>query len=213
MRFEAAMFEVLSADQRSVVHGDAEAIETTHIKEAWLKNVRDQTTRKVALANSNAPLVAGRKIGLAFLNNELIAFKRSSQIPVEDPVGGKALLSMPKAILLAIIYSVLVSVPVFGYIGGIVIGGGALLSGKNILGRYTNNPYNRLYALFLLVMSVAAWFPVQFIRGDMGRLIDIHIQMATWMVVITVLFQCIKLNVEKKYFDLATVELNSAWLN
>lgn len=213
MRFEAGIFEVLSADQRSVIHGDADSIETTHFKEAWLKNLRDQSTKKVVLTNSTTPRIVGRKIGLAFLNNELIAFKRGGEIPVEDPVQGKALLNTPKAILLAIIYAACLSVPVFGYIGGIVIGGGALISGKNILGRYSKNPFNRLYALFLLIMSIAVWFPVQYIHGDMDRLIDIHMQFATWLMIVTVIFQYVKLRVEKNYFTRACVELNAAWPN
>lgn len=208
MHIESGVYEVLSADQSSVVHGNAEAIGTTHFKRSWLKNLADNSTREIQLTNSTVPLVVGKKIGLAFLNGEVIAFKRSRDIPVEDPIPGKVMLSLPRSILMALWYSLLLCIPIAGYIGGMMIGAWYTLTGGRILGRYRRQGPDRLYALFVLIMSSVAWFP----NGHgLQDLVDGHLTLAFWVAAVTVLYQVFKVEAEKEYYRQAAQQLNEAW--
>ncbi|HCT6680372.1 TPA: hypothetical protein OT568_003840 [Pseudomonas aeruginosa] len=210
MELKTGIYEVLTSDEASSVHGSFERIETTHNKQGWIKNVETQAVSQVTLTNFPMPLIPGSKIGMAFLNGEIIAFKRSAEIPVEAPSGKR---SIAMAILVGIFATILFSIPVLGYIGGMVAGGYALITGENILGGYKKTNINRIYSAILLCLSTIAWFPAMFSGDDLGALISRHFNLAAILLIATVVLQVIKAKSDTKYYCQAVAGLNSAWRN
>ncbi len=211
MELKTGIYEVLNADETNSVHGDFESIETTHVKKGWIKNLETQAVSNVTLTNFSMPLIPGSKLGIAFLSDQIIAFKRSTDIPVEDPVSGRMLRNIPVAIAMALLLALAFSIPVLGYISGAVWGAFSLITGHNILGRYKKFKGNRLYGLFLLSISLIAWIPAQMVNGDLGGLFGIYISLAIFMVAVTVSFQIYKVCAENRVYERAVAELNNAW--
>jgi hypothetical protein len=211
MVLRTGIYEVLTSEQASSVYGDYESIQTVHEKQGWIKNLETQSVSRVVLTNFSMPLVPGRKIGISFLNGQIVAFKQSKEIPVEDPVSLKVLRNTPVAILLAILIALIFSIPVFGYILGAVWGAYSLMTGNYVLGRYKKFRGNRLYGLFLLGLSLYSWIPAQ-VTDNLESMISIYIGLAVFMVVVTVVAQVIKVSAEKKYYAQAVTELNAVWL-
>lgn len=210
MELKTGIYEVLNSDETNSVHGNFESIETTHVKKGWIKNLETQAVSNVTLTNFSMPLIPGKKIAIAFLNGEIIAFKRSAEIPVEDPVGAKIQRNTAAALLVAIFFSLLVSIPILGYIGGAVGGAYSLVTGNNILGRYKKIRGNRLYGVFLLGASLFAWIPAQ-AGGDLKSLINKYIALAVFLMAVTVIAQMYKVKAESKYYAKAVEDLNAAW--
>lgn len=213
MRFRVGLFEVLTNDEVSSVHGSLHEIETTHQKSVWLKDLASGQVSHIHLRNSAVPTRPGAKIALAFFNEEIIAFKRSEQIPVEDPVDMKAMRNPIKASVWAIFLALFCSIPWFGYLLGLALGGFALITGYPLVGRYRHFFGNRIFGLFVLLMSVIVWFPVQYIHGGFGALVSTYVKMAMVLVGGFVAFQLYKTNVEKRYLKRAIIELDAAWKN
>lgn len=213
MKFRTGLFEVLTNDEISSVHGDFHEIETTHQKSVWLKDLANGQITHIHLKNSVVPTRPGAKIALAFFNDEIIAFKRNEQIPVEDPVDMKALHNPVKAFIWAVFLALCCSIPWIGYLLGIAIGGLALLTGYPLVGRYRHFFGNRLFALFVLLMSIVVWFPVQYVRGDYSVLVDVYVKMAMVLAAGFVFFQVYKTRIEKRYLKRAISELNAVWKN
>lgn len=211
MRFKSGVYEVLSNDEASYIHGNADEINTTHTKSVWLKDLSDGQVENISLLNSAVPIRSGAKIGLAFFNGEIIAFKRSDQIPVEDPVSQKAMHNSVKAALWAVFLGGCCSVPYIGYIAGIILGAGSLIFGMNLMGRYKNFTGNRFFGAFLLFMSIYVWFPYQSAHGDLGYLMGTLINTAILLVLGFLVFQMYKINIEKTYYNRAVTEINSTW--
>lgn len=209
MGLQTGIYEVLSSDETSYVHGDHEGIATTHMKLGWLKDLSTENVTKITLTNFPMPLVPGAKIAIAFLNGEIIAFKRSRDIPVESPFNQKSLAS---EIISAAFVSLLLSIPVVGYIGGLVAGTYFLLNGGNILGNYKKMKGNRTYSAFLILMSAIPWFPAMY-KGGGEQMVKNYLILASVLMLVTVTGQIIKVRAERKYFARAAVELNSAWHN
>ncbi|HDS1797070.1 MULTISPECIES: hypothetical protein [Pseudomonas] len=211
MKFRTGLFEVLTNDEVSSVHGNFHEIETTHQKSVWLKNLASGQVSHMHLKNSAVPTKPGARIALAFFNGEIIAFKRNEQIPVEDPVDMKAMRNPIKAFLWAGLLALFCSIPWFGYLLGIALGGFALITGYPLVGRYRYFFGNRLFGLFVLLMSVIVWFPVQYIHGDFSALVSVYVKMAVVLMAGFVGFQLYKTSVEKRYLKRAVIELNAAW--
>lgn len=211
MRFKAAVFEVLSNDEMSSVHGNFDEIQTTHQKNVWLKDLSSGQVSNVFLQNSYVPTRPGAKIGLAFFNGEIIAFKRRPEIPVEDPVNMKFMHNSFKGLLMAVFLAVCCSIPWLGYLLGIVLGGYSLITGYPLVGRYRHFRGSRIFALFVLIMSIVVWFPVQYVHGNLSALFDVYLKMAMLLAVGFAGFQIYKSGVEKRYWKRAVSELNAAW--
>lgn len=211
MRFKAGVFEILTNDEVSSVHGNFDEIQTTHQKNVWLKDLTSGQVSNVFLTNSSVPTRPGAKVGLAFFNGEIIAFKRSKDIPVEDPVDMKFMHNPIKGLLMASFIAFCCSVPWFGYLLGIVLGGFSLITGYPLVGRYRHFRGSRLFALFVLFMSIVVWFPVQHIHGNLSELVSVYTKMAVLLGAGFVGFQVYKSSVEKRYWKLAVSELNAAW--
>lgn len=209
MALQTGIYEVLSSDESSYVHGNYEGIDTTHTKLGWLKDLNTQNVAKVTLTNFQMPLVPGAKIAIAFLNGEIIAFKRSRDIPVESPLNQKSLAS---EIISAAFVSLLLSIPVVGYIGGLVAGTYFFLNGGNILGNYKRMQGNRAYSAFLILMSAIPWLPAMY-KGGGEQMVKNYFLLASVLMLVTVIGQIIKIRTERKYFARAAMELNSAWHN
>ncbi|HFL7939359.1 TPA: hypothetical protein ACG5DM_002387 [Pseudomonas putida] len=213
MKFRSGLFEVLTNDEVSSVHGNFHEIETTHQKSVWLKDLANGQVSHIHLKNSAVPTRPGAKIALAFFNGEIIAFKRNEQIPVEDPVDMKALHNSVKAFIWALFLALCCSIPWIGYLLGIAMGGFALLTGYPLVGRYRHFLGNRLFALFVLLMSIVVWFPVQYARGDYSALVAVYVKMAMVLAAGFVFFQVYKTRIEKRYLKRAISELNAVWKN
>lgn len=211
MELKTGIYEVINADKTTSVHGDFENITTTHVKSGWIRNLNTQDVSNVTLTNFSMPLIPGNKIAIAFLNGEIIAFKRSAEIPVEDPVGAKAQNNMLGALVAAIFFSLVVSIPVLGYIGGAVAGAYSLVTGNNILGRYKRVKGNRLYGAFLLGASLFAWIPAQAGHGDLKSIVNQYITLAILVMTVTVIAQIRKVKREINYYAKAVQDLNTAW--
>lgn len=211
MRFKSGVYQVLSNDEASYVHGSADEINTSHTKNVWLKDLSNGQVENITLLNSAVPIRPGAKIGLAFFNGEIIAFKRGNQIPVEDPVSQKAMHNFAKAALWAVFLGVCCSVPYIGYIAGIILGAGSLIFGMNLMGRYKKFTGNRFFGAFLLFMSIYIWFPYQSAHGDLNYLLDTLISTAVLLVFGFLVFQTYKVNIEKTYYNRAVIEINSTW--
>lgn len=211
MRFKSGVYEVLSNDEASYIHGNADEINTTHTKNVWLKDLSNGQVENINLQNSAVPIRPGAKIGLAFFNGEIIAFKRNDQIPVEDPVSQKAMHNSVKAALWAVFLGACCSVPYIGYIAGIILGAGSLIFGMNLMGRYKKFTGNRFFGAFLLFMSIYIWFPYQSAHGDLGYLMGTLINMAILLVLGFLGFQMYKISIEKTYYSRAVTEINSTW--
>lgn len=151
MTITTAVYEVLSADATSTIHGDAERITTTHQKEAWLKNLQTQSVRQVKLTDSEIPLQPGSRIGLAFLNDkQIIAFKRSAEIPVE--VAGRQV--KWSALWIALV----LNIPVIGYMAALVCGLYGLATGYSWFGRrFYGIASSRLAGLVMLCFGGLAF--------------------------------------------------------
>lgn len=213
MKFRTGLFEILTNDEISSVHGNFQEIETTHQKSVWLKDLASEQISHIHLKNSAVPTKPGAKIALAFFNGEIIAFKRDRQIPVEDPVDMKALHNPVKAFIWALFIALCCSIPWLGYLLGIVLGGFALITGYPLVGRYRHFFGNRLFALFVLIMSVVVWFPVQYIHGGFGALVEVYVKMAVFLAAGFLAFQVYKIRIEKRYLRRAISELNALWNN
>ncbi|MDH0730273.1 hypothetical protein N5F23_07015 [Pseudomonas sichuanensis] len=212
MRFKAGMYQVLSNDEATYVHGGADEIQTTHLKNVWLKDLSTEEVFNINLKNSAVPIKPGAKIGLAFLNGEIIAFKRRGEIPVEDPVSMKHWHNPIIAALWAIFFGICMSIPILGYLIGMVAGGMSLLTGMNLLGRYSNFPGNRLFAAFLLIISCYSWIPYQ--RNlSLSALADSLTGTAILLTLGLLAYQMYKIKIEKSYFKRAVSEINAAWKN
>ncbi len=77
--------------------------------------------------------------------------------------------------------------------------------------RYRHFRGSRLFALFVLFMSIVVWFPVQHIHGNLSELVSVYTKMAVLLGAGFVGFQVYKSSVEKRYWKLAVSELNAAW--
>lgn len=213
MRFRAGLYEVLSNDEAKFVHGNSEEIQTTSVKNVWLKDLASQEVFNVSLKDSTVPIKPGMKIGLAFFNGEIIAFKRRDEIPVEDPVGMKHWRNPIIAVLWAIFFGIFMSVPIIGYFAGFGTGLYGVLTGTNLLGRYSKFMGNRLFAAFLLFMSCLA--VLQYRKYALGTdgLVNALTAVAVALTLGIVSFQLYKTRIEKRYFKRAVSEINAAWKN
>ncbi|MFJ5296716.1 hypothetical protein ACIQAL_09350 [Pseudomonas sp. NPDC088368] len=211
MRFKSGVYEVLSNDEASYIHGNADEIQTTHTKNVWLKDLSNGEVSNVSLENSAVPVRLGARIGLAFFNGEIIAFKRSSHIPVEDPISQRGMHNSFKAALWATVYGLALSIPYLGYITGLVVGAFSLIFGMNLLGRYRKFPGNRIFGAFVLCMSIYVWFPYQSAHGDWNYLASTLTNTATVLTLGFLGFQMYKINVEKEHYHRAVAEINAAW--
>lgn len=211
MRFRAGLYEVLSNDEARFVHGNSEQIQTSNVKNVWLKDLTSQEVFNVSLKDSAVPVKSGAKIGLGFFNGEVIAFKRRDELPVEDPVSMKHWHNPIIAVLWAIFFGILMSIPLLGYFAGFVSGGVALITGMNLLGRYSKFMGNRIFAAFLLFMSCYA--ALQYRKYALGTdaLVNSLTAIAVALTLGIVLFQLYKIRVEKRYFKRAVSEINAAW--
>lgn len=211
MRFKSGIYEILSNDEASYIHGNTDEINTTHTKNVWLKNLSNGQVENITLQNSGVPIRPGAKIGLAFFNGEIIAFKRNNQIPVEDPVSQKAMHNTFKAALWAVFLGVCCSVPYIGYIAGIILGASSLIFGINLMGRYKKFKGNRFFGAFLLFMSIYIWLPYQSAHGDLSYLMGTLINVAILLIFGFLGFQLYKVGIEKAHYNRAVTELDSAW--
>lgn len=211
MELKTSIFEVLSSDEASYIHGNADEIQTTHTKSVWLKDLISGQVKKVGLKNSVVPTRPGAKIGLSFFNNEIIAFKRSSEIPVEDAAPYRALHNPLWAVFFAIITGVFFGFPFIGYLSATVLGLYSLVSGRNLLGRYNKFSGNRLFALFVVFMSLYSWVIVRSHHVNIDAMFAAYWRVVFIFIAACVAFQLYKTSIEKKYFKRAIVELNAAW--
>lgn len=210
MELNTGIYEVLTSDEASSVYGNFESIETAHVKQGWIKNVATQAVSKVASTNFPMPLIPGSKIGIAFLNGEIIAFKRSAEIPVESPSRPR---SITIAILVGIFATLLFSIPVLGYIGGMIAGIYALITGESILGGYKKTRVNRIYSALLICICTIAWLPAMLGGDDLKNLFSQYMVLATVLLIISITCQVIKSKTDIKYHKKAVVCLNAAWQN
>lgn len=207
MGLKTGFYEVLSSDEASTVYGGYDGIATAHTKLGWLKNLKTHAVSKVSLVNLSMPLVPGEKIAIAFFNGEIIAFKRSREIPVETPFKK---VSMINELISAVFASLLYSIPVLGYIGGIVLGGIHLVNGENLLGRYKRMRGNRAYSGFLLLASLVPWAPPMYRRwGD--QMVINYVTLACVLMIVTVVAQILKVRAEQQIYIKAVAELDVHW--
>ncbi|EKT4462567.1 hypothetical protein QEL84_003370 [Pseudomonas putida] len=211
MKLNTGIFEVLSSDEASYIHGNADEIQTTHKKDVWLKDLFSGKVRKVGLKNSIVPTRPGAKIGLSFFNGEIIAFKRSKEIPVEDAAPYRATHNPILAVVFAVIAGVFFGFPFLGYLFATGIGLYSLISGNNLLGRYKKFSGNRLFALFIVAMSLYAWVIVRSHHVNIDAVFAAYWRVVFIFIIACVGFQLYKISVEKKYLKRAEIELNAAW--
>ncbi len=211
MVLKTGMFEVLSSDEASYIHGNADEIQTTHEKSVWLKDLISGQVKKVGLKNSVVPTRPGARIGLSFFNGEIIAFKRSKEIPVEDAAPYRAVHNPLMAVIFAVIAGVFFGFPFLGYLSATAIGLYSLVSGNNLLGRYKKFSGNRFFALFIVAMSLYSWVIVRAHHANIDAMFAAYWRVVFVFIAACVGFQLYKISVEKKYFKRAEVELNAAW--
>ncbi|WP_277960718.1 hypothetical protein [Pseudomonas sp. RIT-To-2] len=201
MTLSVGVFEVLSADHTSSVRGDADRIETTHKKEGWIKNVETQQVTQVKLEDSEVPLVAGTRIGLAFLyGKQVIAFKRSREIPVE--IVGRDIRWSP--IVLALGFSF----PIIGYLAAMLAGLIALFMGMSPVGRR----FNKIFASRLYGVVMIAYGALAFIQGQtMTQMINYHVTLAIVFAVLLMVIKFFVVRTENGFALEASKRLEQAW--
>ncbi|MCO8167521.1 hypothetical protein NJC40_07005 [Pseudomonas sp. 21LCFQ02] len=202
MTITTAVYEVLNADATSTIHGNSEGITTTHQKQAWIKNLQTQAVRQVKLTDSEIPLNPGSKIGLAFLHDkQIIAFKRSPEIPVE--------LAGQDVKWSALWVALLLNIPVIGYLAGFVCGLYGLATGYSWFGRrFYGIGASRLAGLVMLGIGALG-----FVQKGVTLEDTVHFHIALW-VVSTILLVSIRFMIrrtEEKYIRQANAALELAW--
>lgn len=206
MGLKTALYEVLSSDEASTVYGNYEGIETAHTKQGWIKDLKTQHVSHVSTVNLSMPLVPGTRIAIAFFNGEIIAFKRSAEIPIESPFKSN---SMAIELVRALLSALMLSIPFVGYVGGIVLGGLYLISGENLLGNYKRMRGNRIYSAFVLLVSLIAFAPPMYRNWD--QLVSNYVLLALALLLVTVISQVIKVRAEQRMYARAVAELNTCW--
>jgi len=202
MTITTAVYEVLNADATSIIHGDADGITTTHKKEAWIKNLQTQAVRQVKLTDSEIPLNPGSRIGLAFLNDkQIIAFKRSPEIPVE--IAGREV--KWSALWVAFV----LNLPVIGYLAGLVCGLYGLATGYSWFGRrFYGIGASRLAGLVMLGIGALG-----FVQKGVTLEDTVHYHIALW-IVSTILLVGIRFMIrrtEERHVSQANATLELAW--
>ena len=206
MGLKTALYEVLSADEASTVYGNYEGIETAHTKQGWIKDLKTQHVSHVSTVNLSMPLVPGARIAIAFFNGEIIAFKRSAEIPIESPFKNN---SMAIELVRALLSALMLSIPFVGYVGGIVLGGLHLINGENLLGNYKRMRGNRIYSAFVLLVSLIAFAPPMY--RNWNKLFSNYFILALVLLLVTVISQVIKVRAEQRIYARAVAELNACW--
>ncbi|WP_417701105.1 hypothetical protein [Pseudomonas sp.] len=206
MGLKTALYEVLSSDEASTVYGNYEGIETAHTKQGWIKDLKTQHVSHVSTVNLSMPLVPGSKIAIAFFNGEIIAFKRSAEIPIESPF---KINSMAIELVRALLSALMLSIPFVGYVGGVALGGLHLINGENLLGNYKRMRGNRIYSAFVLLASLIAFAPPMY--RNWNQLVSNYVLLALALLLVTVISQVIKVRAEQRIYARAVAGLNTCW--
>lgn len=206
MGLKTALYEVLSSDEASIVYGNYEGIGTAHTKQAWIKDLKTQHVSHVSTVNLSMPLVPGSRIAIAFFNGEIIAFKRSLEIPIESPFKNN---SMATELVRALLGALMLSIPFVGYVGGIVLGGLHLINGENLLGNYKRMRGNRIYSAFVLLASLIPFAPPMY--RNWNQVVSNYVLLALAVLSVTVTSQVIKVRAENRIYARAVTELNACW--
>ncbi|RPX68444.1 hypothetical protein IPC705_27965 [Pseudomonas aeruginosa] len=117
------------------------------------------------------------------------------------------------AVLIGIFATLLFSIPVLGYIGGMITGIYALITGESILGGYKKMRMNRIYSALLICICTIAWLPVMLGGDDLKNLTSRYMALATVLLIISITYQVFKSKTDTRYHKKAIEYLNAAWQN
>lgn len=212
MNVTTGLYEVLNAEQQSSVHSTGGAIATLHSKESWVKDLTSNAVKKVQVLNSSVPFIPGSKIGLSFISgDEIIAFKRTKEIPVETALQSGIDTSPTLALSKAVGLTFFISIPIIGYIYAMAYGIVMLVANTNVFGKFrTPQRGNRLLGLCSFIYGLFAFFIGN--GSPAGVMVGYHILLAIVALVVIIFVRLRVFNKEKELFSRASHELETVWL-